>query len=54
MSDAAYKALLFVIYPLLALFLAVTCVAILVLAWPMIPFARVVRDGKKTTLKFPL
>lgn len=53
MSDTVYKALFFILYPLLAIFLAVACVAVLVLAWPMIPFARVVRDGNETTLKFP-
>jgi hypothetical protein len=56
MSDLLVKALLIIFWPLLCLACLAACAVTLVIAavvvWPLIPFARVVRDGHKIRLRW--
>ena len=47
MQDTIYKALMFLFWPLLAVFIVAVLAVMLVCAWPVIPFGKVVRtpDG---------
>jgi uncharacterized membrane protein len=53
MNDAILKFLIFVLWPVICLLLITSIAVVLLVAWPLIPFARVVRNGYKSTLKFP-
>ena len=54
MSDATIKAVAFVCWPLIVLLFAAVMLlglAVVVLAWPVVPFMRVDRSEGKTRLK---
>ena len=53
MQDSTYKALMFLFWPLLAVFIVAMLAFMLVCAWPAIPFCRVVRSANGgVSLKF--
>lgn len=52
MSDAAIKALAFVLLPLAFVPALILMMIAVVIMWACIPFARVVRNGKKFTLRW--